>query len=396
MHTPSRTVLAQARAAGAARPGALARLRGARRTRKANARLACMLQVGSVLLFVQPVITEMGSIMTTSVAKRWMFGFKAAVCASVMCVSQLGWTAQPLRIGYSDWPGWTAWQVAIEKGWFKDAGVDVKFEWFDYSASMDAFAAGKIDGVTVTNGDALVTGAGGAKNVMIMLTDYSNGNDMIIGKPGIKTLKDLKGKKVAVEEGLVEHLLLLNGLKKAGMKESDVTLVNAKTNEMPQVLASGDVSAVGAWQPIAGQAMKAAPGARPLVTSADEPGLIYDVLTVSPTSLAARKADWEKVVKVWDKVVAYIEDPKTQPDAVKIMAARVGVPADTYVRFLKGTKLLSLKAGKQVMVKADGFKSLYGSSAIADAFNVSNAVYKEAQPIDSYIDPSLTSAALGK
>ena len=64
----------------------------------------------------------------------------------------------------------------------------------------------------MTNGDTLVTGAGGGKGVMVMLTDYSNGNDMIVGKPGIKTLKDLKGKKIGIEVGLVEHLLLLNGL----------------------------------------------------------------------------------------------------------------------------------------------------------------------------------------
>ncbi|MGQ0596090.1 ABC transporter substrate-binding protein [Aquabacterium sp.] len=330
---------------------------------------------------------------STTAVKRLMGGFKALTLAATLVGTQASWAAQPLKIGYSDWPGWVAWQVAIDKGWFKQAGVDVKFEWFDYSASMDAFSAGKIDAVTMTNGDTLVTGAAGGKGVMILLTDYSNGNDMIVGKPGIKSLKDLKGKKVAVEVGLVEHLLLLNGLKKAGLKESDVTLVNAKTNEMPQVLASGDVAAVGAWQPIAGQAIKGAPGAKPLLTSADEPGLIYDVLTVSPASLAAHKAEWQKVVLVWDKVVSYIEDPKTQPDAVKIMAARVGVPADAYMHFLKGTKLLSLSEGKKVMVKADGFKSLYGSSRIADDFNVKNAVYKEAQKIDSYIDPSLTNAA---
>ena len=134
------------------------------------------------------------------------------------------------------------------------------FEWFDYSASMDAFAAGKIDAVLMTNGDTLVTGSGGGKGIMMLITDYSNGNDMIVAKPGIKSLKDLKGKKVAVEPGLVEHLLLLNGLKKLGMKESDVTLVNAKTNEMPQMLASADIAAVGAWQPISGQAMTGSSG----------------------------------------------------------------------------------------------------------------------------------------
>jgi NitT/TauT family transport system substrate-binding protein len=288
-----------------------------------------------------------------------------------------------------------AWQVAIEKGWFKEAGVDVQFDWFDYSASMDAFSAGKIDAVTVTNGDALVMASGGAKNVMIMLTDYSNGNDMIVGKPGIKSLKDLKGKKVGLETGLVEHLLLLNGLEKAGLKESDLIIVNTKTNETPQTLAAGDLAAIGAWQPNSGEAMKRVPGAKPVYTSADEPGLIYDVLTVNPSSLSGlsglsgRRADWQKVVKVWGKVVSYINDPRTQPDAVKIMATRVGLKPEAYLLLLKGTRLLSLEEGKKVFAKADGFKSLYGSSKIADSFNVKYGVYKQPQDLTKAIDPSL-------
>lgn len=304
-----------------------------------------------------------------------------------LLASAAAWAGAPLKIGYSDWPGWVAWQVAIEKGWFKEAGVDVQFEWFDYVASMDAFAAGKIDAVTVTNGDALVMASGGAKNTMILLTDYSNGNDMIVAKPGIKSLKDLKGKKIGLEVGFVEHLLLLNGLEKAGMKESDVTLVNTKTNETPQALASGDLVAIGAWQPNSGEAMKRVPGAKPIYTSANEPGLIYDVVTVNPASLASHRADWEKVVKVWGRVVGYINDPKTQADAVKIMAARVGLKPGAYAPLLKGTKLLSLEEGKKVFVKADGFKSLYGSTKIADDFNVKYGGYKQPQDLSKMIVP---------
>jgi NitT/TauT family transport system substrate-binding protein len=322
-----------------------------------------------------------------------MLSFKklaiTASLSSVLLFSSVSEAAAPLKIGYSDWPGWVAWQVAIDKGWFKEAGVEVKFDWFDYSASMDAFAAGKIDGVTLTNGDALVTGASGSKNVMILVTDYSNGNDMIVAKPGIKSLKDLKGKKVGLEAGFVEHLLLLNGLEKAGLKESDVTLVNTKTNETPQALASGDLEAIGAWQPNSGEAMKRVPGAKPIYTSANEPGLIYDVLTVNPASLSARRADWEKVAKVWDRVVTYINDPKTQPDAVKIMSSRVGLKPAAYLPLLKGTHLLSLEEAKKVFVKADGFKSLYGSSKIADDFNVKYEVYKKPTNLAKAIDPSL-------
>ena len=297
--------------------------------------------------------------------------------------------AAPLRLGYSDWPGWVAWQVAIDKGWLTQAGLDVKFEWFDYSASMEAFAAGKIDGDFLTNGDALVVGAGGARNVMIMLTDYSNGNDMIVARPGIASLKDLKGKKIGIEIGLVEHLLLLDGLKKQGMTQADVTLVNSKTNETPQVLASGQVDAIGAWQPNSGLAMKALPGAHPVYTSAQSPGLIYDVLTVNPASIAAHRADYIKLMQVWDHVVSYISDPKTQDDAVQIMAARVGLSPAKYQQLLAGTHLISIAEAKKVLVKADGLGSLYGSTQIADEFNVHNAVYRQPQKIDGYIEPAL-------
>ncbi|MET0314250.1 MAG: ABC transporter substrate-binding protein [Hansschlegelia sp.] len=320
---------------------------------------------------------------------RTFIGAAALALAALAAPVSSASAAEPLKVGYSDWPGWVAWQVAIDKGWFKEAGVDVQFEWFDYSASMEAFGAGKIDAVTITNGDTLVIGSAGSKGVMVMLTDYSNGNDMIIGKSGVKKLADLKGKKIGLESGLVEHLLLLNGLKKAGMKDTDVEIVNVKTNDTPQVLGDAAISAVGAWQPVAGQAIKSSPGARPLYTSADQPGLIYDVVTVSPTSFAARKDDWAKMLKVWDRVVAYIDDPKTQPDAVKIMAARSGVPPEEYVRYLKGTKLLSASEGAKVFKDADGFGSLYGSSRYADDFNVKAGVYKESQDVKAYIDPSI-------
>jgi NitT/TauT family transport system substrate-binding protein len=227
---------------------------------------------------------------------------------------------------------------------------------------------------------------------MIMLTDYSNGNDMIVGKPGIKTIEDLKGKKVGLELGFVEHLLLLNGLQKAGMTESDVTLVNSKTNETPQVLASGQVEAIGAWQPIAGQAITGLPGSRPVYTSADAPGLIYDVVAVNPASLSARRDDWMKLIKIWDRVVHYINDPATQEDAVKILAARVGLEPEAYKPLLKGTKLLDLAEGKKIFEKAEGLGSLYGSTVIANDFNVKNEVYKDSQDVDSYIDPSLINA----
>ncbi|WP_373019678.1 ABC transporter substrate-binding protein [Thiomicrorhabdus sp.] len=313
-----------------------------------------------------------------------------ALAGLFLSAQALSVNAEPLKIGYSDWPGWVAWEVAVEKKWFAEEGVDVQFEWFDYVASMDAFAAGQIDAVGMTNGDALVTGATGAKSVMIIMNDYSNGNDMVIGAPGINSVKDLAGKKIGVEVGFVSHLLLLNALEKNGLTEADVELVNVPTNETPQVLASGQVDAIVAWQPSSGSALQLVPGSKAIYTSKNEPGLIYDLLAVSPSSLASNRADWEKVAKVWYKAVDYINDPKTRDDAIAIMASRVGLSPDEYKQFIEGTKILTLDEAKAHFKKGDGFDSLYGSTKISDDFNIANKVYDTPQSVDAYIDPSIT------
>lgn len=300
--------------------------------------------------------------------------------------------AEPLKVAYSDWPGWVAWEVAIQKGWFKEAGVPVEFVWMEYGPSMEAFQAGKVDAVTVTNGDQLVMAASGKASKGIVLTDISYGNDMIVGKPGIRSIKDLKGKKVGLEVGLVEHLLLLKALEANGMSEADVTIVPVPTNDTPQTLASGQVDAIGAWYPVSAQAIEAVPGAKPLFTSKDAPGLIYDFTVVSAESYAKRTAEWAKVVAVWPKVVAYIQDPATRDDAVKIMAARVSVDPAKYATFLPGTKLLDLAANKQYFAKGEGLGSVYGSSVIANAFNLANKVYTSAPDIDASIEPALINA----
>ncbi|MGF1656733.1 MAG: ABC transporter substrate-binding protein [Verrucomicrobiales bacterium] len=300
--------------------------------------------------------------------------------------------AEPLKIGYSDWPGWVAWQVGIEKGWFEEAGVEVQFEWFEYVPSMDAFAAGQLDAVCMTNGDALVTGATGAPSKLIMVNDFSNGNDMLVAAPGIESVADLKGKKIGVEVGFVCHLLILKALEANGMTEADVELVNIPTHETAKALESGDVDAIAAWQPNSGQALAAVAGSKAVFTSADVPGLIYDTLAVNPTSYATRTADWMKVVEVWYRIVDFILDPDTQDEAIALMAARVNLQPEEYAPFLQGTKILTIEEAKAVFAPGEGLDSIFGSSKISDAFNVANEVYETAQDVAEYIAPEITLA----
>jgi NitT/TauT family transport system substrate-binding protein len=316
---------------------------------------------------------------------RWILCLLAA--AAVLRPSG---SAATLKIGYSDWPGYTVFEVANQKGWFKDAGVDAQLVWFDYSASIDAYTAGKIDADCIVASDAM---AAGAPSKFIALIDYSEGSDMIIGKPGVASIKDLKGQKVAIELGLVEHFLLLEALKRNGLSQSDVTLVNTPTNNMPQTLGSGQVAAVGAWYPISGQALTSVPGSKKLFTSADARGLIYDVLAVNPSSLAAHHDDWAKIAAIYYKCVAYLMDPATRDDAIKIMAAKVQADPAVYAKNVPGTHFETLAEAKANYNKdAGGAIPIYDSMVLSDKFSLDNGVYKVSQKPDDYLYSGIVAA----
>ena len=158
------------------------------------------------------------------------------------------------------------------------------------------------------------------------------------------------------------------------------------------MVSSKAVDAIGAWQPNSGQALKALPGSKPVFTSADAPGIIYDLLYVSAESLEKNKDDWAKVVKVWYKIAAYMHDEENLDDVLKILSARVKITPEEYEPFLKGTHILTLEEALKRWEKADGLGSVYGSSKVVDDFNLKFKVYEKGQDVDKYLDPSFTKA----
>lgn len=294
-----------------------------------------------------------------------------------------------LKIGYSNWAGWVAWEIGVQKGWFKEAGVDARFFWFKYAASLRAFSTNKLDAVCITNIDLLVVAASGKSGKAIMINDYSNGSDMIVAKAGIKSVKDLKGRIVALEVGLLEQLLLRKALEKNGMSESDIHILDIPTDKLPLALKVKRADAIVAWQPYSREAIKGSTGAKAIFSSADVPGLIYDLLFVADESLKAYPAAWKKVVQVWFRIVDFIRNPKNRGEVLKIMGKRVGVPPTDYEPMLEGAFLLDLEGNKKVYKEGDDLDSIYGSTMVADRFNVAVKNYRSAQDIKRFIYPRL-------
>src|SRR5580700_11161741 len=100
-------------------------------------------------------------------------------------------SAAPITIAYSDWPGWTCWDIAQKEGFFAKHHCDVKLVWFpNYSDSLNALAAGQVDANCQTWSDTMGPLASGVPLTTVLINDNSAGNDAIIAKAGIDTVQE--------------------------------------------------------------------------------------------------------------------------------------------------------------------------------------------------------------
>lgn len=93
-------------------------------------------------------------------------------------------------------------------------------------------------------------GEGSAMNSAkyVMMLNRSQGADAMVVTKNIRTVADLKGKKIAVAEGTASHTLLLNILETNGISQHDVTLVKVDNGgAAADTFKAGQVDACVTW-----------------------------------------------------------------------------------------------------------------------------------------------------
>jgi len=297
----------------------------------------------------------------------------------------------PVRIGFSAWPGWFPWQVAEEKGLFSKSGVPVKLVWFDgYLDSINALNSGQLDCNSQTLGDTISSISGGADLKVVLTNDISSGNDQIIAAPGIHSVVDLKGKKVAAEEGTVDHYLLLKGLTRAGLTQKDITFVPLETGAAAAAFVAGKVDAVGVFAPFTTQSLKR-PGSRALFTSRDFPGAISDHLVCRRAFVEKNPEMIQKIVDSWFATLREIK-ANPQPSLV-IMARRAGVNEGDYLAYRAGTDIYSLDKNREVFKPGTTMASLPFAAQEISSFLQSVGLAKQPPKLDGLLDPQFVNAA---
>jgi len=290
-----------------------------------------------------------------------------------------------IRLGFSAWPGWFPWQVAEENGLFDKAGLDVELTYFEsYTDSLNALNAGRLDANSQTLNDTVSSVAAGSEQVVVLVNDNSTGNDQVIVKPGIETVADLKGKKVGVEEGTVDHFLLLLGLEKAGLGPDDIDLQPLVTDAAASAFAAGQLDAVGVFAPFTTKALEL-DGSKALFTSADFPGAIPDHLVFGKDFVEDHPDDVQKLVDVWFETLAFIE--QNSEAAVAVMAERAGVSVEEYADYDKGTRLFSRADNQAAFAPGETMANLDFAAESMATFLLGAGLIDEKPKLDGLLDP---------
>ncbi len=230
-------------------------------------------------------------------------------------------------VAWTIYAGWMPWpyadQAGIIKKWADKYGVKIKLvQVNDYVESLNQFSAGKVDAVTSTTMDALtVPAAGGRDSTVLMIGDYSNGNDGIILK-GSDKLADIKGRSVNLVENSVSHYLLARGLEQAGLKLPDVRTINTSDADIVAAFTAPQTTALVTWNPQLSE-VKKQPGAHEVFDSSKIPGEILDTLIVDTATLKANPKLGKALTGAWYETLALMQRDDDQGKAARAAMAKL-------------------------------------------------------------------------
>jgi NitT/TauT family transport system substrate-binding protein len=300
------------------------------------------------------------------------------------------------KLGFSAWPGWLPWQVAQDQSIFKNNNTKVDLQWFDnYTDSIKALATGKIDANCQTLADTISVIDSGADLVVVLTNDNSTGNDKIIVSSQIKSILDLKGKKVAAEEGTVDHFMLVQALQKAGMSEKDIQFIPMETSKAADAFAAGQLDAVAVFAPFTTKALKR-PGSIELFSSKNFPGSISDHLVFNRKFVEAHPAQVQAMVNSWFATLNHMIGGENLKESDRIMAQRAGVSLSEYQDYKDGTKIFNVAENVEAFKNGNDITFLSKSAMETKKFLFDNKLIKTDVNISKLLDDRFITAYANK
>lgn len=270
---------------------------------------------------------------------------------------------EKIRIGYQVYAG--SELLAKGLGLAKETFPDSQVDYLRFDAGRDvntALAAKGIDfGVLGSTAAAVGISSGLAYNI-VYLYDLIGSAESLVVKSDIKTIADLKGKKIAVPFSSTSHYSLLSLLKLEGINQNELTVLDMVPPDMLAAWQRGDIDGGYLWQPTLDKMKN--DGGTVLATSEDlakRGYATFDVAVVSSEFAQQYPDVLKKYVEMLDQATqVYKEKPQ---DAAKALAAELGVSADEALNLAKQS--IWLDSSEQTDAKYLGTSSQPGAIAKA-------------------------------
>jgi NitT/TauT family transport system substrate-binding protein len=314
--------------------------------------------------------------------RRWAAGVALATLALGLSCAR---PAPPLRVGANVWPGYEPLFLAKDLGLHRGHAIQL-IEFSSATEVIRAYRDGLLDVAAVTGDEALLASQRRSGDRIVLVCDVSAGGDVLLARPGIASLPELRGKRVGVETTALGAYMLSRALRRGGLEPSEVQVVPLPLSSQEQAIASGAVDAVVTFEPHRTRILAA--GARQLFDSSQIPGEIVDVLLARGGLRPSQEDALRELVEGWFQALAHLQ---AQPAEAAARASRR--------EGLEPEQVLAALHGLRVPDRAENLRLLgQGGDGLAPVLRELSAAMAQARitpepPALPALDPSYASGA---
>lgn len=271
--------------------------------------------------------------------RRTLLG-AAAGAAGALALPRGARAAGAISVGYiPDFPNGSVLAIAQDQKLWDAEGLTPDIKTFTNGPiQIQAMGAGSLDVGTIGPGALWLPASGRAKVIGVNDIGFS---DRVIAQPGIGSIADLKGRKVAVPQGTSGDMILRLGLAKGGLAVTDVELIPMDPSTIVAAFSSGQVDAAGLWYPLVDVLKGRVPGLKELASDQD----FYPQTSFINTYVARNElvASNPELVKSFLRVMKKANDYRLAnlDRSIEITAAFIGQPAGPVGNNAHERKILS-------------------------------------------------------
>lgn len=259
------------------------------------------------------------------------------------------WQDSALAVAAHVWLGYEPMFLARDRGWLDAARVTL-LETRSAVDSIAALRAGTVQAAALTLDEVLGARATGLALSVVLVFNVSMGADMLLVRPGITEMAQLKGLRVGYEASSVAEVMLAEILRLAGLAQQDIELLQIRVEDQPKAWQRHAADAFISYEPMATQLL--AQGMTRLFDSRQIPNTIVDVLAVRSDALDHAHA--KALRQLIDAHFHALDDLTRNPqDAAYRMAGHLNLPATAVLSAFRGLMLPTLANNHRLLAGSE-------------------------------------------